>query len=127
MKPVIALIEDDKIMRIIFKRHFENKYKIVEFENGKAALQSKALRKAELIITDLHMPEVDGLGVLRNLNSKGLLNKIPVFVLSADVSRDKPLKCLEMGALDFIQKPVNLRELELRVNRVVKGAVNNSL
>ncbi len=77
-------------------------------------------QKTDMILLDLHMPKVKGFDLYKRLKTH-LLKDFPVIFLTADPSEEAVVKGLEMGAKDFISKPVSLRELEARIINKIKS------
>ena len=75
--------------------------------------------KPDVILLDLLMPQLNGLEILRRLQDDGELSQIPVIVLTAAVNERNNLEALELGAVDFLTKPVNSAELVLRVRNAL--------
>src|SRR6266446_5563565 len=74
----------------------------------------------DLILLDLRMPHLDGLGVLKRLKTRAPLDYLPVLVLTADVSRESKRLALEAGAGDFVSKPFEQTELLLRIRNLLE-------
>ena len=84
-------------------------YELLHADSGKAALALLAEQTPDLIITDILMPEMDGIALLKALQAQG--NSIPVLVVTADVQDDTRATCLELGAFELINKPPKDEEL----------------
>lgn len=82
-----------------------DRYKLTLASSGMQALRFVQKFKPELILLDLNMPEMDGCAVLGVLKSNPETDKIPVVILTAEVDTAMELKCLNLGAVDFIRKP----------------------
>lgn len=82
------------------------------------ALDFLAKNRTDLIILDLHMPQMSGFEVYNKIRA---YHSIPIIFLSADPSEEIMIKGLEMGADDFIRKPVSIKELIARVNNKIKN------
>lgn len=88
----------------------------VEFAtNGKTALNWINIRKFDLILLDIMMPEMDGFEVCRVIRSNKEYNDIPIIFLTAETGKESVLKGFEIGAQDFVAKPFDSRELLARV------------
>lgn len=74
----------------------------------------------DIIITDYNTPQLNGLDFLKQLKSSGFFSSIPVIMLSGEEGSDIRVKCLSAGADDYIVKPFNPQELEIRINIVLK-------
>lgn len=84
-------------------------YKTIEAENGRDGLDKALSASPDCILTDLLMPEMDGIAFMSALREKGV--SPPVFVLTADIQESKRKKCLEMGAAGFLSKPLRKDDL----------------
>jgi PAS domain S-box len=117
----ILVAEDHPINRAVISRQLQRLgYPHEVVDDGRAALEALAARHYDLLITDCHMPEVDGYALVRQLRQdereRGLA-RIPVIALSASVLPGHVGKCMEAGMDDFLAKPVQLHELELKLAR----------
>jgi DNA-binding NtrC family response regulator len=90
-------------------------YEVRAANSGKLALASVATHKPDLILLDLHMPTMDGLEVFRRLKGSESAPDIPVMFISGSSGYEHRLEGLEMGAVDFITKPLHREELVARV------------
>ncbi len=107
----ILIVDDSLFSRTATKKLLEGwDFQILEAVNGKEALEIIFNEKPDLVFLDLLMPELDGFGVLKQLNKKGL--KIPVIVVSADIQESTKRQCLNLGAIDYFNKPINVDQLE---------------
>ena len=88
------------------------KFNTVEAENGRLALEE--MRKPEndfdLVLLDLMMPEMNGYEVLAEMKDDPKLSEIPVVVMSATDSQDSVSQCLQLGATDYLVKPIRMQE-----------------
>jgi phosphoserine phosphatase RsbU/P len=88
---------------------------IDQADNGVRALAAIAAKTYDLVLLDIMMPELDGFGVLEALKKDGRINDLPVIVISALNEIDPVVRCIELGADDFIFKPFNPTLLRARV------------
>lgn len=118
----VLLVEDDSALRFIYskmKTWSECGFTIAaEASNGKAALEKLEKNKFDLIFTDIRMPFVDGIEMLRKLNESG--NTIPVIFASSYDEFEYARQGLILGAFDYLLKPVDKRKLENVLLRVKK-------
>ena len=111
MSLTIALIDDSRVMRsIIRKSIMMSNFEVTRFleaSNGSDALQILIENRDEidLIITDLHMPGVSGIEMLRMLQSTGHFTNIPIIVISTDINEVTQQQCRQYGARGFLGKP----------------------
>jgi DNA-binding response OmpR family regulator len=117
----LIVIEDNIALKTLVKRVFENHFSVETFDNGLDALAY--LQKGnipDIIITDIFTPLLDGHDLLAQLKASTFFNEIPVIILSSDDRSETRVKCLELGADDYVIKPFNPRELEARINVILK-------
>lgn len=110
---------DDAVFsrRMIRKALQSEGYDMLEAGNGREGLEMVHTHNPDCILTDLLMPDIDGFAVLRTLNERGL--KTPVIVISADIQESARNQCLELGAAEFINKPVKEDELRTKVRQAL--------
>lgn len=108
----ILLVEDDLMLLEMMKFRLEaNGYEIVTAENGKDGSFKAMSEKPDLIITDIMMPELDGLGMVKIVRANSDLKKVPIIILSA-LGRDEDIKKgMDLGANDYISKPYSAEDL----------------
>lgn len=110
------MIDDDETSRkILSGRLGAEGHKVSVAENGRRALERLQAEPFDLVLLDILMPEMDGYEVLRNLKSRQSTQHIPVIVLSALDEIDSAVKCIEMGAEDYLPKPFNQVLLRARI------------
>ncbi len=116
----VLLVEDDTALRFIYskmKTWSDCGFRIsAEAANGKQALEILENRSFDLIFTDIRMPFIDGIEMLRKLHDKG--NTIPVIFASYYDEYEYARQGLILGAFDYMLKPVKQKELEEVLNRV---------
>lgn len=121
-KPLVLIVDDAEMNRIILNDILEESYRIVEAKNGKEALAQVEQYGAELalILLDIVMPEMDGFEVLYHLNEKTLLDNIPVIIISSDDNNDSIKRTYELGAADYIRRPFDAEVVKKRVSNIIK-------
>ena len=118
----ILIVDDDEINRGILDNLFSSDYVVEEAENGKVGLQ-KILSDPEAysaVLLDVMLPEMYGLEVLRCLEKEGLLERLPVFLITAEASDATMKEAYRLGVMDVISKPVVPYIVLRRVNSVVE-------
>jgi len=90
-------------------------YSVRVVESGRQALDGIAIQPPELILLDILMPELDGFEVLRQLKANALTQHIPVIMLSSSDQAETAVRCIELGADDFLPKPFNPTLLVARI------------
>lgn len=110
----VLVVDDDPVQRRLLMRALAPlEVEVWEARNGKEALDLLRDRLPHVVLTDLHMPVMDGLELTQSLKAQDPL--LPVILLTADGEREVRLKGIEAGADDFLNRPVDLAELRLRV------------
>jgi class 3 adenylate cyclase len=113
----ILIADDNRVNRLMLARGLEHDGHTVAFaEHGAEALERLRGQAFDLMLLDVLMPELDGYGVLEELQRDPHLRDIPVVVTSALDELDSVVRCLEMGAEDYLTKPVNPVLLNARIN-----------
>ncbi len=113
----LLVVDDNKVNRLLLARGLQEQGHQVTFaENGRQALEVLRREAFDLVLLDILMPEIDGYQVLEALISDPTLRHIPVIVVSAMDEIDSVVKCIEMGAEDYLSKPLNLVLLRARIN-----------
>ncbi len=119
----ILVVDDEADLEILIKQKFrqkirEQKYEFLFAINGRHALEQLELHKdVELVLSDINMPEMDGLTLLAKLSEKNLLLKSVVVSAYGDMENIRT--AMNRGAFDFITKPVNFEDLELTIEKTI--------
>ncbi|HZP37795.1 MAG TPA: adenylate/guanylate cyclase domain-containing protein [Methylomirabilota bacterium] len=112
----LLVVDDNRVNRLLLGRALEQLGHTVTFaENGREALAALGRRRADLILLDIEMPEMDGYQVLAALAADPQLRDVPVVMMSSVEEVDSVARCIEMGAEDYLFKPVNPVLLRARV------------
>jgi len=119
-RPQILIIEDSEDVRSHIAEGLGDHYVLKMAENGKIGLGMGTETVPDLVITDLMMPEMDGVELCEKLKTDERTSHIPVIMLTARASVESRLKGLETGADDYITKPFNMDELRIRVNNLIE-------
>jgi class 3 adenylate cyclase len=113
----ILIVDDNKMNRLLLGRHLEQLgHQLAFAENGRQALEVLRARQFDLVILDIEMPELDGFQVLQQLAGDPELKNIPVIMASSLDELDSVVKCIELGAEDYLHKPVNPVLLKARIS-----------
>ena len=118
-KGTMLLVEDNSELRLFLRSIFASEYRIVEAVDGMQGW-SKALKfLPDIIISDVMMPEKDGIAMTRELRADMTTSHIPIVLLTAKTSIESKLEGLEYGADDYITKPFSATYLKARVKNLL--------
>jgi DNA-binding response OmpR family regulator len=111
------VVDDSRTLRRILIRElnslgFQN---ILEAADGLEAIETVKSKSIDLMLLDMEMPELDGLGVLTELKSDDTYKSLPIIVISGAEQFDKTIKCIEIGAEDYLPKPFDPILLRARI------------
>ncbi|HPT17144.1 MAG TPA: sigma-54 dependent transcriptional regulator [Kiritimatiellia bacterium] len=128
-RPVILVVDDEKNTRDGLVRALRGEYAVAEAENGQRALEWLETHAADVVLTDLRMPGMDGLTLLSRLLGRD--PKPILILLTAYGNVETAVEAMKRGAYDFLAKPVNLDRLDLLLRRALAerqlGAENRRL
>ena len=117
----ILVVDDNSANRDILSRRSKAKAtRVAQAENGVQALESVSRMAPDLVLLDLMMPEMDGYEVLRRMKSDVRLRHIPVIMMSALDELQSVVRCIEMGAEDYLPKPFEPVLLHVRVGACIE-------
>lgn len=121
-KNTILVVDDIEMNRAILGEIFKDEYEIIEAENGLKALEIIDQNKDKIasIFLDIIMPVMGGIEVMKEMNEKGLANKIPVFFITSDNSEDTMKQGYDLGVVDIIQKPINPYFIKRRIGNIIE-------
>lgn len=114
-KPKILIVDDTRINIKVLIRILKHDYTLFSTTNGNNAFDIVLNQKPDLILLDIMMPDIDGYDVCKQLKADARTAMVPVIFLTAMTDHDSETKGLEMGAIDYITKPINPAILEIRV------------
>ncbi len=113
----LLVVDDNKVNRILLARGLEQQgHKVDAAENGKQALEKLRSGPFDLVLLDIELPEMNGYEVLATCLQDPELRDIPIIMTSSLDELDSVVKCIELGAEDYLNKPINPILLRARVN-----------
>ncbi|MDE0059480.1 MAG: response regulator [Defluviicoccus sp.] len=115
--PALLVVDDNEdnlytLTRRLKRQGYDN---VATAEGGRQALELMAARPFDLVLLDVMMPEMDGYQVLETMKADSALCRIPVVMISALDELDSVVRCVELGAEDYLTKPFNPTHLRDRV------------
>jgi two-component system KDP operon response regulator KdpE len=118
-KKKLLIIEDDADLVRALQLYFSANYEVVTAANGLEGLQVLYNERPDIVILDIAMPKMDGWEVCRRIRE---LSDVPIVILTARVQEDERVRGLRLGADDYVVKPFSLKELEARLEAVLRRA-----
>ncbi len=120
-KNKLLVVDDIAINRMLLRDLFDESYEVLEADNGEEALAliSEYGEQIAIVLLDLVMPKMDGFAVLKAMRDSGLINQLPVILITSESDDDKVLSSYELGISDLIAKPFNPDIVQRRVNNVI--------
>ncbi len=118
----ILLADDNADMRAYVSRLLASRYEVEAVADGQAAIDAIAAHKPDLVLADVMMPRLDGIGLVQAIRANSALADLPVILLSARADEQARLEGLNVGANDYLTKPFNAPELLARVGANLKLA-----
>ena len=113
----LLIVDDNKVNRLLLSRSVELLgYRASVAENGKVAMERLNAETFDLLLLDIEMPEMDGFEVLEEIKRNAQLRDLPVIVTSSVEGVENIVRCIELGAEDYLPKPVNKVLLEARLS-----------
>lgn len=118
----ILVVDDNRMNRIKLSRSLEEQgHAVATAENGLEALSKLRAEPFDLVLLDILMPEMDGYQVLEHMKADSDLRELPVIVISAVDEMDSVVRCIEMGAADYLPKTFDPALLRARLNASLAG------
>ncbi len=127
-RPLIMIIDDNnENIQVLGNILEQNGYDTAVFLDGKSAIKFASTENPSLILLDIMMPEMDGYEVCKKLKSNMATMSIPIIFITAKVESEDIIKGFDLGAVDYITKPFNSRELLARVKTHVEMKILRGL
>lgn len=122
MEYTILIADDEKEIRDLLRLYLENeKYDVIEAENGEQALEIIRHEKVDMCLLDIMMPKVDGYHVLQEIRKE---SNMPIMFISAKNADSEKILGLNLGADDYLSKPFNPLEVIARINSSMRRFYN---
>ncbi|MDZ7312135.1 MAG: response regulator [candidate division KSB1 bacterium] len=118
-KPTILIVEDDSRLRENLRDKLSECYRVLTEASGKSGLKTALGKVPDLVISDIMIPEIDGIELCKRIKANPLSSHIPVVLLTNHGSDLQQLECLESGADDYLAKPFNLDILKMRIRNLI--------
>lgn len=116
----ILVVEDDSDLRWFIVTILSPHYNVLDAENGKQGYEVAVKAIPDFILSDIMMPELDGVGLLQKIRSNSDTSHIPFILLTAKTDMESRLDSLEYGADDYITKPFSVKYLKARIDNIIR-------
>jgi len=119
----ILVVEDQLAAQLFVKRTLKKLgyHDVVVVDDGRKALREINANDYDLVISDWHMPNMDGLNFFKALRNGSILKKIPFLLVTADMEKENVMKAMKAGVDQYIVKPVQPDELQARIKQFFEG------
>ena len=118
-KPLMLIVEDNQELRVHLAEHFQHEFCVAEASNGRKALEFVHENIPDLIVSDIRMPEMDGIEFCKQLKNAEKTSHIPVILLTAKVKEIDRYEGLSIGADAYITKPFEVKILDATVKNLI--------
>ncbi|HTE00363.1 MAG TPA: two-component regulator propeller domain-containing protein [Mucilaginibacter sp.] len=118
-KATVLLVEDNDDFRFYIKDNLKDSFNIIEADNGKKGWQKALAQHPNLVVSDISMPEMNGIDLCMKLKNDSRTSHIPVILLTALIGEEQQLKGLETGATDYMTKPFNFEILLSKIKNIL--------
>jgi len=121
MKKILVVDDSESIREIVSMTLLNGGYDVIIGNDGIDALEKiKDIDDLDLVITDLHMPNMDGIGLIKELRASEKFARIPILFLTTETQTDKKMEAKQAGATGWIIKPFVPAKLLMAVKKVIK-------
>jgi len=118
-KPTVLLVEDNDDFRFYIKDNLKEAFNIIEADNGKKGWQKALAQHPNLVVSDISMPEMNGIDLCLKIRNDSRTSHIPVILLTALTGEEQQIKGLETGATDYMTKPFNFEILLSKIKNIL--------
>jgi two-component system, OmpR family, alkaline phosphatase synthesis response regulator PhoP len=125
MKKILLVDDEPDIVEFLKYNLEQQNFEVIVGHNGEEALQ-KLVEKPDLIILDIMMPKLDGFETCKQIREKKEFKNVPIVFLTAKAGEIDEIKGLELGASDYIQKPISTNKLIARVKSNLRKAESSN-
>ncbi len=119
--PILLIVEDNDDLRNLLKQSFEDNYNVITAPNGTIGVELALEHIPDLIISDIMMPEKDGIALTKELKSDERSAHIPIILLTAKAEVESQFTGIDIGADDYITKPFDKKLLILKVEKLIES------
>ena len=116
------VVEDSPMMRqlIVFALHRMRELEVVEADDGVDAMRKLAASKFDIVVTDINMPIMDGLKLVKRIRSDDAHKNVPIIIITTEGSQEDRSRALALGANAYITKPIQAPQVIAKVKELLK-------
>jgi len=114
----LLVVDDDPVIRTVINEYLSHKYTVYTAERPSAALAILETNPIDILISDIRMPEMDGLELVKRV--KASFPDIEIIMISSHAETDTVIEAMQLGAFDFFIKPFNKKDIQISIERTVK-------
>ena len=122
--PVVVIVDDDPQLLSFISNIFVDIYNVVAFNNAQEAIEYVKTHQIDLIITDLMMPGINGISLIKEIRADNTLIHIPIVILSAKYTHEDKTEGISSGADAYISKPFSIKYIKSVVSRLLENKAN---
>lgn len=121
----VIVVDDSEINRTILSEILKSEYEIIEADSGNTAIEMLQKYRSDiaLVLLDVVMPGMDGYSVLEFMNRIGIIEDVPVIMISAESSADFITKAYDLGAVDYVSRPFEAAVVQRRVKNTIVDVI----
>ena len=117
--PTLLVVDDSDDLRAWIRDHFVGRFHIIEAADGSRGVELAQRHLPDVVVSDVMMPGIDGHELVRTLRASAETDFVPVVLLTAQAEEEQKLAGLERGADDYMVKPFEMRELDVRIRNLI--------
>ncbi len=121
--PLLLVVEDNPEMRAYVSNSLRKHYRVVTAEDGQYGVEAARKHRPDMIVSDVMMPRLDGFGMVEELRKDKTFENTPILMLTARTGSESVVKGLSLGAVDYVNKPFKLIELEARIAAQLRASM----
>lgn len=126
-RSTLLIVEDNRDFCMFLERSLNDHFKVLTASNGREALDVLAANSVNIVISDIMMPEMNGMELCNRIKTDVSFSHIPIILLTAKSTEDNIIAGLKDGADDYITKPFNLSILKLRIKKILEWTEGSHL
>lgn len=119
-KSKVLIVDDEEVNIRLIEAYLNEKYEIITAQSGKEALNKISQDEPDIVLLDIMMPQISGYDVCKSIKEKDATRFIPVVMITALSGLEAKIKAIEIGADDYLTKPINRIELFTRIKSLLK-------